>query len=100
MRDLRGADRAARRRAAALDRGAGQSWSSGGVQRVGGAGPQGVPEVLPEIVITARRRVTLAPPDTVIRRSACLTVEDVLTDGVAALDGGGEVAGRRGAVGP
>ncbi|GAA3242089.1 DUF559 domain-containing protein [Dactylosporangium siamense] len=34
-----------------------------------------------EILITARRRVTLTPPDTVIRRSACLTTEDVLTRG-------------------
>lgn len=34
-----------------------------------------------EILITANRRVRLTPPDTVIRRSACLTVEDVLTSG-------------------
>ncbi|MEV4508636.1 hypothetical protein AB0K00_06720 [Dactylosporangium sp. NPDC049525] len=35
-----------------------------------------------EILITARRRVTLTPPDTVIRRTAYLPTEDVLTGGL------------------
>jgi very-short-patch-repair endonuclease len=44
-------------------------------------GLKGYAKPYTEILITANRRVRLTPPATVIRRSACLTVEDVLTGG-------------------
>jgi hypothetical protein len=44
-------------------------------------GLKGYAKPYTEVLIPAKRRVTVSPPETVIRRSACLTTEDVHVQG-------------------